>query len=219
MIGTFFIEIFMVLYLILRYILTPTLRIAALIIVLLAVFQLSEFGICEGYILSGRDWVKIGFGAITLLPPLGIHLVYTLKKSRLGYRAAFLYIPAIMWISAFVFGDIMNGQGCSGNYVTFQIKKPFDLLYYAWYDILLVYAIAKAWLQTQGVKNKRLVAAHWSVIVGYLAFILPSIAVRLLFEFNDKTASALPSIMCGFAVIFAGILTYKLAPNVAKKKD
>ena len=218
MIATFFLEISMAFYILVRYILTPSLRIAVAILIMLSVFQLSEFGICEKYALGGGDWAKIGFSAITLLPPLGLHMVYSLKSTSLKSRAIVLYVPAFLWIATFVFGNIMLGQGCSGNYVIFQIRKPFDLLYYIWYDALLVYAIAKSWLQTRTTKDGRMRTAYWAIIVGYLAFIVPSIAVRLLFEFNDRSASALPSIMCGFAVIFAGILTFRFAPNSARQK-
>lgn len=219
MIGTFLLETAMIFYILGRYVLTPTIRIVLLILLFLAVFQLSEFGICQNYILSGNVWAKIGFSAITMLPPLGLHLVYSLKNISLGHRYLYFYAPACLWISLFVFGNIMLSQGCTGNYVIFQIKKPYDLLYYLWYDALLVYAIAVAWIHTKTIKkNKRLLSAHWALILGYLTFILPSIAVRLLFEFNDTSASALPSIMCGFAVLFAGLLTYKLVPNTTKKK-
>ncbi len=218
MIVTFFLEIGMAMYLLARYVLTPTLRIVTAILLLLAVFQLSEFGICEKYALGGTDWARIGFSVITLLPPLGLHLVYKLNGTALKHRALLMYGPAFAWISLFVLGNIMLGQGCSGNYVIFQIRRPYDLIYYVWYDAMLVYAIVRAWLQNQIVKNKKLKAANWSLILGYSAFIMPSIAVRLLFEFKDTTASALPSIMCGFAVIFAGVLTFRLVPHTVPRQ-
>lgn len=215
MIATFFLETAMAIYLIGRYVLTPTLRIIISILILLAVFQLSEFGICESYALGGTEWAKLGFSAITLLPPLGLHLVSALRQNPLSTKAKlFIYAPAALWIFTFVFGHVMLSQGCTGNYIVFQIKRPYDLMYYLWYDALLVIAIAKAWLQTRNLTNKRIVSAHWALIIGYLTFIVPSIAVRVLFEFSDKTASALPSIMCGFAVIFAGFLTFRVAPNI-----
>lgn len=217
MIATFFVEIAMAFYIIARYKMTAAYRIITAILMLLAIFQVSEFGICEGMSLHKDVWAKIGFSAITLLPPLGLHLVYQLKNITLKKRKYLIYLPAFAWIGLFLFGNIMLSQGCSGNYVIFAIKRPFDLLYYIWYDALLVYAIARAWLQSRGTKNNRLRAAHASIIIGYLAFIMPSIAVRLLFEFSDKTASALPSIMCGFAVLFAGILTFRTAPMLSKK--
>ena len=46
-------------------------------------------------------------------------------------------------------------------------------------------------------------------IIGYLSFILPLTLVYILIP---TSRVAVASIMCGFAVIFAFILTFKIAP-------
>lgn len=214
MIATFVLEITLAVYVGLRFVINKPLRVVLAILILLATFQLSEYGICEQFGLTGTTWAQAGFSAITLLPPLGLHLVYMIANKRLGLRSIAIYAPAFIWITLFVLGGIMKGQGCSGNYVIFQIKKPYDLLYYAWYDLLLLFAVARAWLNIRLTKSKQFITANWSLIVGYLSFIVPSILIRLLFTFNDKTASALPSIMCGFAVVFALVLATKTTPAV-----
>jgi hypothetical protein len=73
MVATCVIEITLLIYTVWRYKLNKLTRLATLVLFLLAVFQLSEFRVCRGYT-SLVLWSHIGYIAITLLPPVGIHI-------------------------------------------------------------------------------------------------------------------------------------------------
>ena len=62
-------------------------------------------------------------------------------------------------------------------------------------------------------KNKTL--AMW-MLTGYASFIIPS---GIIFIYEETTQMAVPSIMCGFAVIFAIILITKILPEFEKLEE
>lgn len=51
--------------------------------------------------------------------------------------------------------------------------------------------------------------------LGYMAFILPTAFFNII---KPETVSAIPSIMCGFAVLLAFTLTLRVMPNAAEAK-
>jgi Na+-driven multidrug efflux pump len=53
-------------------------------------------------------------------------------------------------------------------------------------------------------------------VFGYLTFILPTAIVNTL---NPKTISGIPSIMCGFAVLYALILVFGIVPRTLTPKS
>jgi fatty acid desaturase len=58
-------------------------------------------------------------------------------------------------------------------------------------------------------KNKILRRVLFWFVVGYLSFILP---LTLVYIFIAGSRGAIASIMCGFAIIFAIILAFKILP-------
>ena len=193
-------------------------RIGVLLIICLAIFQLAEYGVCESYCTASL-MSKLGFIAITMLPPLGLHLVVTIGKRNYKPLILASYLAGLTWILLFVFGNIMSGSVCEGNYVIFNIAEPYEGIYYLYYNLLLLLAmglaISFAQKKRNPSKNVRL-ALHW-LVVGYLAFILPSIAFTLINDYIG-TDSPLPSIMCGFAVTLALILALKTIPLTTERK-
>ena len=53
-------------------------------------------------------------------------------------------------------------------------------------------------------------------VVGFLSFLLPTGIVNTI---NPKTIEGLPSIMCGFAVIYAFILVFGIVPLTITKRE
>ncbi len=98
---------------------------------------------------------------------------------------------------------------CGGNYVILDINSGAYTLYGYYYFGFLLLGI---WESLKGIKsnNKQKIkeALKW-FIIGYLSFILP---LTIVYIFIPSTRVAVASIMCGFAVIFAFILTFKIAP-------
>jgi len=218
MIATFIVEVLLIAHMLITRKINKTVQIAALLLTSLAIFQLAEYGVCEQLGLSGNTWARIGFVAITMLPPLGLHLVYNISKTKSKAILPLAYALASIWAGIFLFGGIMGGQVCDGNYVIFEISNPAEIIYYVYYDFFVIVALYKGFRLMHTVRLKRSKTALKFLMIGYLAFIIPSVVVRLLFDFNDAKNSALPSILCGFAVILAVLISVKVIPNTAQKR-
>lgn len=216
MILTFLLEIGFAAYILFRHKLTSISRLAIAILVGLAVFQLAEFNVCEGaWGVDSLMWARIGYVAITLLPPLGLHLATKLAGKKQPILVGISYLSAAAFAILFLFvGHGMTAQQCLGNYVIFSIASwsviPYTIYYYGWLVVAVAYSIYWA-LRRKGAVRSALLA----LAVGYLAFIIPTTAVNII---DPSTIAGIPSIMCGFAIILALILTLKVVPLAVGKK-
>lgn len=203
MLATFIIELLLAIYVRTKY---GTSRLSQLIIytlVCLAIFQGVEYRICE---LGGATiWVQIGLVAITLLPPLGIHIVAVLSGLKrfviTSYLLGFAYIGAFFLVTNYV-----QGATCGGNYVILETLPT--TMYGVYYGLLLMLGVFEAWqarrLPHVSAANKA--ALGW-LIVGYASFMAPLAVVYLV---APATRNGVASIMCGFAVILAFILAFRV---------
>ena len=215
MLATFLIEILFAFYILWRYKFTPIARIIVALLVLLATFQGTEFLLCGGLAFEGGVWSRIGYGAITLLPPLGIHLAYLLANKKPGKIVAFAYTTSILFLAYFAFAtQAISGHTCYANYVTFDTASgstlPYTIYYYGW--LFIGTFLTFKWAPNLDKHRK---AALYALMAGYLALLIPTTTVTLLW---NESIAAIPSIMCGFAVILAGLLTLKVAPESIKLK-
>ncbi len=216
MVATFIIEITLATYTIWRYKLNRVTRIASTILICLALFQVAEYNICEGtFLLNNLGWAKLGYIAITMLPPLGIHLIAAISDDKRRWIWLTGYAIAAAFISVFLFvvGGIDHGV-CLGNYVIFQHGINIGYLYGAYYYGLLIIAICYAFVRIQ-IAKKRIQTSLWWLIIGYLSFMIPTSLVNIA---DPWTIAGIPSIMCGFAVILAVVLAGKVMPNYFIKK-
>jgi hypothetical protein len=217
MLATFAIEIAFALYVVWRYTFTPITRLIVALLVLLATFQGTEFMLCGGLALQGGMWSRIGYAAITLLPPLGIHLAYLLANKKPGAVVAFAYLTCAVFFGYFVFvTQAISGHTCYANYVTFDTADgstlPYTLYYYGW--LFIGTFLTFKWAP---MLDKHRKAALYSLMAGYLALLIPTTTITVLW--NDAMAG-IPSIMCGFAIILAGLLALKVAPeSIAIKRN
>jgi hypothetical protein len=214
MIATFVIESILLIYTVVRYRMSTLGRIVAATLLFLAIFQFAEYHVC-GHSFIPASWSRIGFVAITMLPPLGIHLVQEItgKKSKLqlavAYGSSFAF-AALFGLNASTF----EGHVCAGNYAIFQLHSPIGGAYFLWYYLALFWGIVTSWFAAQESKpNIR--KALYLQIVGYISFILPTSIVNAI---NPQTMVGIPSIMCGFAVSYALILTFGVVPLVLKQR-
>lgn len=213
MLATFIIEIVLALYVFIRYGMGRFSRMAGVVLILLAIFQIAEYQICAGE--HSLLWARIGFIAITLLPIAGFYLVSLITKKTHFLRLG--YLVSIGYVIYFIFSPhSITGALCGGNYVIFDINQNFYLFYGTYYFGFLLLAIWESLEKMMEVKSddpRREVLA-W-IIVGYISFLLPMSAIYIYFA---EARVAIASIMCGFALILALILAFKIVPEYYKIK-
>jgi hypothetical protein len=216
MIATFAIEFAMAVYTVWRYTLNEVTKLVVALLVFLALFQAAEFMVCEGPVGGSLLWSRVGFVAITMLPALGIHLVYAL----VGAKKRALQLPAYGVAAGFGalfvgMSSAFSGQECLGNYVIFQVAPGLGGLYATYYYVSLAVALTLAWRFMQKAHAANVRRALSGLMLGYAAFIVPTATVNLL---SPDTIRGVPSIMCGFAVLLAIMLMTMVLPGVAIKR-
>jgi hypothetical protein len=222
MMATFIIETTMALYTVWRYKLTRATQLIVASLFFLGLFQLSEYFVCGGWDLKASFWARVGFVAITTLPPLGLHILHVIAGRPARKLVYFGYLTMAMFIVYFtLYKSAFTGYACTGNYVIFQIgNRPavaYALYYYGWLLTAMVlcvrwanYYLHKAKKVTDKVKLIR------ALLVGYLIFLVPTAVANSV---SPETRRGIPSIMCGFAVLFACILTFYILPHLAPRRS
>jgi hypothetical protein len=215
MLATLAVELGFAIFVFLRYKSTIVSRLAIAILVSLALFQGTEYLLCGMQGISGGMWSRIGYSAITLLPPLGIHLALSISKQTkpwlLLIRIA--YATAIFFILYFAFyTPAITGQTCYANYVVFEGKGSplaswlYSAYYYGWLLVGTGLSIYYGYLS----KRANICRALFALALGYASFIIPTTTANLV---DPATIHAIPSIMCGFAVLLAFVLVGKVLPE------
>lgn len=186
-------------------------RLVLAILFFLALFQLAEYNVCGRFNIDALTWSRIGFVSITMLPPLGMHLVYVLAGKKERVLAWLSYLMGAVFIYIFAFSSVaFNSHVCAGNYAIFQLNADMHLggMYFTYYYGWLFMAMAFAALYAKGVKKTQ-ARALWYVIAGYCFFLIPTTVVNMV---KPETMSGIPSVMCGFAVTWALVLVFGILP-------
>jgi len=217
MLSTFIIEIILAIYTFLKIKPSRLKNIGVATLVLLALFQLAEFFVCSTIGINGINIIsRVGYISITLLLPLGLHLANEIGGRRKHWTIYLSYGIAVGFIAFFIIipGSIKDSI-CTGNYVIFRMLGFSNIVYGTYYfGLLLAILITSVNLASrQKNKNKRS-ALHW-LIAATLSFTLP---VALIYFLAPSAGSAIPSVMCGFAIIYAIILALKILPLASKAK-
>ena len=216
MLATLFIEIGLLIYSVIRYKFNTLTRLVVSLLFFLAVFQLAEYNVCGGLGTSAATWSRIGFVAITVLPPIGIHLLFTIAKKPWNNITGAAYGMAAAWVLIFAFSEkAFSGHMCAGNYVIFQIKPGLGGLYFAYYYLWLFIGgylcVALAKTMKKAYKESLTLLA-----LGYATLLIPTTMANML---KPETVQGIPSIMCGFAIILAGIVTFGILPRVGAVRN
>lgn len=214
MIATFIIEIALAAYVLWRYKLNEVTRLVMLILVFLAIFQLAEFMICGGMGMDGIAWARVGYVSITLLPPLGIQLAYTIAKKKPDSIVWISWASAVAFIFFFSFAtQSITGHVCQGNYVIFDVA-PGSLWAYGFYYYGLLLTGIWLCMKWVGEVSKKQAKALRALAVGYGTFIIPTTTVNII---DPETLNGIPSIMCGFAVLLAFVMVFWMLPAIGKR--
>jgi len=221
MIATVVIEITLIFYTFWRYKMNMLAKLVALCVFALAVFQISEYHVCTGFGISGGDWSRLGYAAITALPALGLHILHVLAAKPKRRLVIASYISMVGFIAYFLtYQTAFTGYECTGNYVIFQIGVTPSLAYGAYYYgwIFTTFYLGSRWanqLLKKSVRAFNKLRTIRALMLGYLVFLVPT---ALVYSVSPSSRRGIPSIMCGFAVLFALILTLYILPLAAIKR-
>lgn len=207
---TFLIELFLIIYVIFRYKINKFTQISIAILFFLGMFQLSEYMACKSNDI--HIWGKIGAASITLLPILGLHLISLLTRKSRWITVGYVLGLAIFMI-IIAYPQFAIDTRCTGKFVILNQSVFPNLLYEIYYFGFILIGLEmlfRSLLLHKGNKTKLL----W-MIIAYLSFIIPTAIVYTVFAI---TKNAIPSIMCGFAIIAALIIVFKEIPKFSKAK-
>lgn len=217
MIATCIIETLLFVVTLVRYKLSAVTRLSLAMLFFLALFQLSEYFVCGGIGINAAAWSRVGYVAITTLPPLGLHLVSNIARVKQRWHIVVGYLLGAMWIVLFGFSEAaFTGHQCAGNYIIFQLRSGIGGWYFLYYYALLFIGIGLAtWIAARRSTKRVVRQALHGMVIGYLVFLVPTTVVNTI---NPSTMDGIPSIMCGFAVLFALILVGYVLPRTARLK-
>jgi hypothetical protein len=221
MLATLTIETGLAVYTFWRYEMSVLTRLVVIALAMLATFQLAEYFVCTGYGLNAEQWSRLGFVAITTLPPLGLHILHRLADKPRRKLIAGAYVSMAGFIGLFLsYQTAFIGHACTGNYVIFQIGNSvaglYGLYYYGW--LFTGMALGIRWaneLRAKAKTGRIKLEAVRALIIGYLVFLVPTALANTI---NPSSRRGIPSIMCGFAVLFALILVLYIMPRVGEPK-
>ena len=215
MLATFGIEIALAIYTFVRYKMSTTVRLAITMLVFLGIFQLAEYNVCGHANTWAIVWSRIGYVAITMLPPLGLHLIHSIAKRKINVTVWIAYATGILFAATFgLSSTAFASHVCAGNYAIFQLTRPVGGLYFFYYYAWLFIGVCYALFYSIGAK-KHIQEALVLQVFGYLSFLLPTGVVNSV---NPQTIAGIPSVMCGFAVIYAIILAVGILPRAVPLK-
>jgi hypothetical protein len=214
MLATFCIEVGLAVWALRRYRHTVLVKLVVAILVCLAFFQLAEYNICENVFgLRGITWARLGYVAITALPPLGIHALTLIAGKKVPWLLAGSYGAMVVFMLYFLFSTSgLTASTCGGNYVIFTTNPTTTSWYTLYYYGLEIVALLTAWRLGRTTSNHRKKQALYGLTAAYLVLIVPVVAVNIV---NPELIHAVPSIMCGFAVFLAGIMALYVLPRSA----
>jgi len=212
MLATMAIEGVLAIYVLLRYRNGRFAKVAAVLLILLGIFQLSEYQICGGS--NPSFWSHFGLVAITLLPVVGLRLVSLVSKKKHFFFIGYGIAAALALIFVFVPQSI-TGAYCGGNYIIFSGPAALYEFFGMYYFVFLIFGIWEAVLIMKETPRKIIHRILQWFIIGYLSFMLP---MGVVYAFYAPARVAVTSIMCGFAVILAFIVAFEIVPKYYQLK-
>lgn len=211
MLATLVIEFSLATYVFIRFRMTRFGQLATATLFLLGVFQVAEYQICAGA--SQIFWPRLGYIAITLLPVIGIHLISLITGNSKYLK--FSYTLAAIYITAFMFAEkSIVSAACTGNYVIFNTVQELYWTYGIYYTGLLMLGVWELVEKIRECSDVDFSLRAWMAL-GYFSFMVPMSVVYMVFP---ETRNAVPSIMCGFAIILAILLAFIIVPKYHNKK-
>lgn len=221
MLATLIIESCLAIYTFWRYKFNILTKLITSMLVCLAIFQLAEYFVCTGIGSMAAPWSRVGFVAITALPPLGLHIMHILagkSQRKLVYGAYATMVG--YWLFFLLSPGAFTGHKCTGNYVIFQftanVTGTYSVFYFGW--LLAGIGLGFRWanqLMASGKSKLRQLQSVQGLILGYLVFLVPS-AISMVVK--PEARRGIPSVLCGFAILLALVLTFYILPRAPQSR-
>jgi hypothetical protein len=182
--------------------------IAMIMIALLAAYQSMEFLMCQVGLLDSI-FPYFAFVIIGFLPPLNLLLTITVtKNSNLNNKLFILFIPAITFAIyySFIIPEFVV-TSCTVLYASYHypLGDLFGVFYYL--PILVSIILLITFIKKVEDKKKKIIAKV--LLFGAIFISFPVlIGFALMFAKNYSIISAMESIMCKFAFIYAVCLSF-----------
>lgn len=186
-------------------------RLATLFFLLLAGFQFSELMICRGA--DPNVWARFGFVCTAILPAIGVEFVSIITKRGLPTR--FFYgMAGVFCLILIMKNGLFTSSACTGRFVEFNLGWPLlTWSYMLYYLLTLFYGIGVLW-EAYMQKRGHQATVFW-MLIGYAIFMLPTMVVYIVAPFMRE---GFPSMLCGFALLLAFVLAFKVLPLVGAKR-
>jgi hypothetical protein len=181
-------------------------KIAIIMVALLAAYQTMEFLMCQVE-LQSAFFPYFAFVIISFLPPLNLILTLSLTHT-LNLSRYFIFLPAIIFsIYYTLIIPEFAVTSCTVLYATYNypLGDLFGFFYYL--PILISIILLIMFIKKENDKKKRMVGKV--LLFGSIFISIPPIlGFILMFAGSYSLISAIESIMCKFAFVYAVCLTF-----------
>lgn len=201
-ITTFFIEISIALFILLKFKKVNYKYLLILFILFLSFYQLFEFFLCQT---SNLIFGKLEFISFTPLPVIGLHLLINFFKIDFKYNKFILYIlPVFFSIKSIFTKEFVYYINCENflvtNFFIFSNKfaQIWDLFYnFYYYGFILIILI---------ILIRKYIYKKEMSFLFLIVFLIPIILLILILIINPILYVNLPSIYCHLSIFSALIL-------------
>ncbi len=199
-------------------------KIAILMVALLAAYQMMEFLMCQVE-LQSAFFPYFAFVIISFLPPLNLNLTSAFVRlgrtsdDKLSLMNILIFVPAILFsiYYSFIIPEFAV-TSCTVLYATYNYPMGdlFGLFYYL--PILISIVLLILFVKKESDKRKKLIG---KVLLFGAVFISipPLLGFSLMFAGSYAVISAIESVMCKFAFVYALCLTFICIYNSPFKNE
>ena len=187
------------------------LRKVALLLVVLAGYQLAEVVVCSQP--ENLFWSRLAFCDIVWLPPLGLSLLADYSSpvpnwARRVVQGSFVYAAAMcVWV--FVDPANISGTVCSTVLAMYRHDAlAFHIVYGGFYEAGMLALIIVPSIVMRGADDQRRRALLADLQLGVVGFVFPAFITQISWKEIDP---AIPSLMCHYAIVLAFFLVRSVA--------
>jgi hypothetical protein len=192
-------------------------KIAITMVALLAAYQMLEFLMCQVE-LQSSFFPYFAFVIISFLPPLNLILTLSLTRT-LNLYGVLVFAPAILFSVYYTFIiPEFAVTSCTVLYATYNypLGDLFGFFYYL--PILISIILLAFFFRKEDDKKKRLIGKMLLFGAVFIS-IPPLLGFSLMFAGSYAVISAIESVMCKFAFIYALCLSFVCIYNSPFKDE